>query len=267
MSLYLRRVLLVIVPILLVARVSLAESDSAKERRARTACLSGDYNEGIRLLSELFVATMDGTYVFNQGRCFQQNHRYEDAIARFQEYLRSEKKLSKVYRAKTEKHIEECKALLADEKAQAAPVAVQALPPPIVAPPPAPVVVPAKPVAPPTPKPNPPSVNNGRSGLRTAGIITASVGAAALVGGIVFNLESNSVARDLKKTDGYTSDRESDRKTYATLAWVGYGVGAACVATGTVLFLLGLRSTSAPSVALVPAVGPDQAGAALKGTF
>jgi hypothetical protein len=224
--------------------------------------LSGDYNEGVRLLSELFVATMDGTYVFNQGRCFQQNHRYQDAIARFQEYLRSEKKLSKVYKAKTQKHIEECQALLASEKAQVAPVAP---PPPVVAPPPAPVVVAAKPVAPPAPKPTPPS--NSGSGLRTAGIITASVGAAALIGGIIFNVESNSVAKDLKKTDGYTSSRESDRKTYATLAWVGYGVGAACVATGSVLFLLGLRSTSAPSVALVPAVGPDQAGAVLKGTF
>jgi len=46
-------------------------------------------------------------------------------------------------------------------------------------------------------------------------------------------------------------------------------VGAACVATGAVLYYLGLRSGSAGSTsfALVPAFAPGQAGALLKGAF
>jgi hypothetical protein len=96
------------------------------------------------------------------------------------------------------------------------------------------------------------------------------VGGAALVAGIVFNLKANSLASDLKKTDGYTSGKESDRKTYQALGWAGYGVGAACVATGAVLYVLGLRSSGSgngSTVAFVPAFAPGQAGAVVKGAF
>jgi hypothetical protein len=48
----------------------------------------------VQLLSELFVSTMDPTFIYDQARCFQQNRRYEDAIARFQEYLRTGKSVS-----------------------------------------------------------------------------------------------------------------------------------------------------------------------------
>jgi hypothetical protein len=63
-------------------------SKQAQERTARKACLGGDYNRGVNILADLFVTTKDPTYIFNQGRCFEQNHRYEDAISRFEEYLR-----------------------------------------------------------------------------------------------------------------------------------------------------------------------------------
>ena len=70
------------------------------------ACLSGDYTKGVAILSELFVDTKDPTYLFNQGRCFEQNRRYEDAVARFEEYLRiAEGKLDAADRAAAEKHI------------------------------------------------------------------------------------------------------------------------------------------------------------------
>ena len=254
---------LVLVPILLLlaVRVGHAESIDGKERRARTACLAGDYADGVRLLSELFVATMDATFIYNQGRCFEQNRRYEDAIGRFQEYLRAAKKLTKAERAGAQKHIDDCEEFLASERAEAAPV-VPAAPPP-----PAPAAVVTTPTQPePRPNPSAPRSSPG-SVLRTAGILTASVGGAALVAGIVLNYESNSLARDLKKTDGYTPDRESDRKTYETLGWVGYGASAACIAAGAILYILGSRSPSDASVAFVPAFAPDYAGGAVKGAF
>jgi hypothetical protein len=256
-------ILLVIVPAMLVARASYGESESAKEQRAKTACMAGDYTEGVHLLSELFVATMHETYIFNQARCFEQNRRYEDAISRFQDYLRIGKNIKKANRVKALAHIEECKALLASEKAQSTPIVPPTPPQPV---PPAPAPVAAKP-KPPARQSNPPAARRSGSGLRVAGIVTAAVGGAALVGGVIFNVESNSTARDLKKTDGYTPGRDSDRKTYATLAWVGYGVGAACVATGTLLYVLGRHSAREPSVAFAPAVGPDHVGGVLKGTF
>jgi hypothetical protein len=65
-----------------------AEQYAAQERAARKACLKGDYGKGVDILADLFVDTKDPTYIFNQGRCFEQNRRYEDAIGRFEEYLR-----------------------------------------------------------------------------------------------------------------------------------------------------------------------------------
>jgi len=265
-----RRILLVLVPVLLFARVGFAESRDAKERTARTACLAGDYAQGVRLLSELFVATKNWTFIYNQGRCFEQNRRYDDAIARFQEYLRAGKNLSASEEADAQKHIADCKELLASERAEMAraemaPIA-PASPPPVAAAPVAPPAVLATPAAL-TPPNTPPSPGSAGSGLRTAGILTAAVGGAALAAGVILNYKSNSLATDLKKTDGYTPGKESDRKTYETLGWVGYGVGAACVATGAILYILGSRSASETSVSLVPTLAPDHAGAFVKGAF
>lgn len=263
-----RKCLLLLVPFLLSAPAVQAgsiESVDAKVRRARTACLAGDYAEGTRLLSELFVATMNATFIYNQGRCFEQSRRYDDAVGRFQEFLRAGKKLTNAEKADAQKHIDDCKELLASERAQAAPVA-PAAPPQVAVVPVAPAALVTTPTAP-TLQPNPPSPGSAGSGLRTAGILTASVGGAALVAGIILNYESNSLAKELKKTDGYTSGKESDRKTYETFGWIGYGAGAACVAAGAILYIVGSRSASDPSLSLVPALAPEYAGAFVKGAF
>jgi len=265
-----RALLLIFVSALLAARFGHAESVDAKERRARTACLAGEYVEGVRLLSELFVSTMDATFIYNQGRCFEQSRRYEDAIGRFREYLRAGRKLTKTEKADARKHIDDCKELLASEKSEKS-QAVQASPAaaPPAHPPPVPVAPAAAVISPATPatQPSQPTGSNGGSGLRTAGIVTASVGGAALVAGIILNLKADSLASDLKSTDGYSSSKESDRKSYETMGWIGYGLGAACVATGAVLYVLGWRSVGATTVAFVPAVGPGQAAAVVKGAF
>ena len=107
------------------------------------------------------------------------------------------------------------------------------------------------------------------SGLRTAGIITASVGGAALVAGIILNLKVNSMASDFQNLNGYTDSKESDRNTYETLGWTSYGVGGACVATGAVLYYLGVKAgkNGFSSVALLPALAPGGAFAVVKGAF
>jgi tetratricopeptide (TPR) repeat protein len=263
------RYLLVLATVLLPAASARAAGIEAKERLARTACLAGDYAKGVALLSELFVSTLNPTYIYNQGRCFEQNRQYEDAISRFQEYLRAGKKLGKEAKAEAQKHIADCR----EELAQKAPQPAVVAPPP--APPPAPLPPPSLPPAP-TPDPATQTVQAGAqpasrpgSGLRTAGIVVTAVGGTALIAGLVLNLKVNSMADDLQKTDGWSDSKESDRKSYATLGWVSYGVGAACVATGAVLYVLGLRSTDggSGSVALAPAFGSDHAGAVLKGAF
>jgi hypothetical protein len=61
---------------LILPAVAHARSREGNERLARTACLSGDYAKGVALLAELYVSTRDIIYLFNQGRCFEQNGKY-----------------------------------------------------------------------------------------------------------------------------------------------------------------------------------------------
>ena len=251
------------VGLLLATSSALAASQQAQERTARTSCLSGDYAKGVAILSELFVDTKDATYIFNQGRCFEQNSRYQDAIARFQEYLRTGKKLSESDKADAQKHIADCEDMLAKQN-RAAEVASAPPPPPSAAP--APVVeVPAivQPASPPS--------ASGEPGahLRTTGVVTAAVGGAAVVTGVILNLKVNSMASDFQTLNGYTDNKESQRKSYEAWGWVSYGVGAACVATGAVLYYLGAQAGrhGNASVALLPAFAPGTAGAVLKGAF
>jgi hypothetical protein len=248
---------------------SAAAERQAQEKAARKACLSGDYAAGVAALSNLFVETRDPTYIYNQGRCFEQNRRYEDAIARFQEFLRAGRsKLEANDKAEAEQHIADCRQMLAQERggapAQTTPVPFPTPPPTAASPPPpaspqSPIVI--RPAAQPAP-------GSSGAGLRVGGIVVASLGVAAVGTGLLLNLKANSMVDDMYgSVDGYS--KESDRKDYETIAWVGYGVGAACVATGVILYTLGVRAKSRPAgnVALVPTVAPDHAGAALTGAF
>jgi tetratricopeptide (TPR) repeat protein len=256
----------------LAAAPALAAGKQAKERAARKACLNGDYAKGVSILSELFVDTKDPTYLFNQGRCFEQNHRYEDALSRFEEYLRApEEKLGVADRAAAEKHIEDCKSRLPDQssKSQAsAPQPFVPLPPTLAGPSESTSTsesstsIAAEPEQQPSPA-------HSRSGLRVAGIVTASVGVAAAVAGVLLNLKANSMADSMSTTVGDYKARDTSRKNYQTMAWIGYGAGAACVVTGAILYGFGLRGggNSSTSVALLPAIGPGQAGALLTGGF
>jgi len=243
-----------------------------KERTARKACLNGDYAKGIDILSDLFVNTKDPTYIFNQGRCLEQNHQYKEAIERFREFLRTDEtlKLKPDDKAAAEKHIAACKDTLGTEAAPAPTVPEPlAPPPPTLAPPtaaPAPEIPPAI-VAQPESRPQ---SGTAGSGLRIAGIVTATFGVAALGAGVGLNVLANNTIADMESTkDGYSSGKNSTHNTYVTLAWVGYGVGAACIVTGAVLYGLGLkaRSNSSSNVAVVPTVGSGRAGAALIGAF
>ena len=80
----------------------------AKKRAAKTACLSGDYTKGVALLAEIYVDTNNPIYLFNQGRCFQQNGRYEEAVTRFREYQRKNADAGGAHDPEAEKQIAEC---------------------------------------------------------------------------------------------------------------------------------------------------------------
>ena len=245
-------------------------SKHAQERLAKKACLAGDPAKGVEVLAELYVDTNDVTYIFNQGRCFEQNRRYEDAIGRFREYLtKAGDQLSDDDKAVAQKHIETCESYLPKSEPRS-----PLVPEPVAV---APIVQTAPPAG---GAPEPQTVGvattaqqpdkNAGSGLRIAGIVVGSVGLVALGTGVALNLKVNSMSTDLEKPDNYNRDTDSSRKDYKTLGWIGYGVGAAFLAGGSLLYYLGWRSgrhSARLDVALVPTLAPGAAGALLAGAF
>jgi hypothetical protein len=74
---------------------ALGANVESKERSAKKACLLGDVNKGADILADLYVETNDPVYIYNQGRCFEQNGKDEQAVLRFKEYLRKDSNLGK----------------------------------------------------------------------------------------------------------------------------------------------------------------------------
>jgi hypothetical protein len=236
-----------------------AAGKEAKERAARKACLTGEPVAGVGILADLFIDTHDTTYLFNQGRCFEQNRRYEDAIGRFREYLMKAKDLGQDEKADTEKHIAACESYLREKpseekKAEASTKNIEITP---RATPPQPEVAVVEPKA---------RRESDGASFRAAGIVVAVLGGAGLGAGVALNLKVNSMATDLES--GYDPSVDSSRKNYKTAMWVGYGAGAACLIGGGVLYYLGWRhSQDLPSVALVPTVTSEMVGTAVWGAF
>jgi hypothetical protein len=234
-------------------------SKDAKQRAAKKACLTGDPAAGVAILTDLYLDTGDPTHLFNQGRCFEQNRRYEDAIGRFREYLVKAKGLTAEVRADTEKHISDCESYLQKKPGEPAKpeppkTAVEA--------PTAGQITPAVVTA------RPPVEEAGRPGrgLRIAGTVVAALGVAGVATGVVLNLEVNSMSNDLE--GDWNPDANSTREGYKTAGWIAYGAGAACMVGGVVLYLLGRqRGEHSASVAIVPTVGRDMAGTSVVGVF
>lgn len=245
-----------------------SNSPEAQEKAARKACLTGDYNTGLSILADLFVESQNPVYVFNQGRCLEQNSRYKEAIARFEEFLRiaDNHELPDDAKSIARKHLAGCKAKVAEENPVPTPAPVAQ---PVPQPPPQPAVPPpVQTVEEPKVLPEP---SSGGKGLLIGGIVTGSVGVGAVIAGYFFGKKSNDLIAEMQShPDDYSSNKHSNQQTYKTLAWVGYGVGAACIAGGVVMIAIGASRPASPAqteVALMPAIGPGQAGILLRGGF
>lgn len=98
---------------------------------------------------------------------------------------------------------------------------------------------------------------SGPSGLRVASYVTAGVGAAALVLGVVEGINvkaQNETLGNLAGTaPGQVPDQLASAKTSATIANIGMIAGGAAIAAGVVMFFLSPSEapTAVPSVAVV----------------
>ena len=109
--------------------------------------------------------------------------------------------------------------------------------------------------------------------MRTTGVILAVAGAGATAAGVVFSVLTNNIKNQVE-SDGrkgfFDPTKDARGRTYATLQWVGYGVGAAAILAGTITYAFGYKSgqqDTGQSVAVLPMVGPGRGGALLQGRF
>ena len=234
--------------VLLTLAPSPARAADQRAEEARRECLAGRTQRGIDLLAALYAETRDANYIYNQGRCFQQNGRPDEAITRFREYLRAADDLSPQEQADVRRQIADCEQTAERQRRPPAPAPA--------------TVVAAKP-APPEPPPD-----QGR-GLRLGGAITAAVGVAALGAGVAMSARARAVEQEIEARFQTTGD--FSRRTYdsgrraSTLAWIGYAGGAAALGAGALCYYLGTRAPA--RVAAAPALAPGMAGGVLRVGF
>lgn len=270
---------LVVGIVLVLASVALAQAQDPREIEARKDCLTGKYEAGTALLAELFAETGNPNFVYNQARCFEQNAKPDEAIQRFREYLRIAGTLSADEKAAVDGHIAECRAMKAEQEQQRAAAPVEpAVPSPVVVPQSGPWSEPGGPLPAAdtaTSMDRTVAVSAEGSGavLRRWGIVTGSIGVAAVGSGVVFSLLTRSTQQQVESDAGnrfFDPNKDARGRLYETLQWVGYGVGAAAIAAGGIMYFFGRgvsQHDSVQPVALVPAVGPRQGGLVLQGRF
>jgi hypothetical protein len=190
--------------VLTASGVAWGQDRDPREADAQHACLTGDYQHGIDLLAQLYIVSDDVNYLYNQGRCLQQNGRFAEAIPRFREYLRKVKDPSPAEVADAEKQIAECRRL-----ADPPPPAVQAqvLPP-----------------------------DDGARSRRIGGVL-AVIGAVALVGAMAAGLAVQSFEKDEEQQFDPTRNLWGSR--LEVLQWAGYGLGAISLGVGASFWVAG----------------------------
>jgi hypothetical protein len=223
-----------------------------REVEARRECLAGRYQRGIDLLAVLFTETKDPNHIFNQGRCYEQNNRPDEAISRFREYLRKAPNLPASEAAEVQGHIRDCEKLKAEQQAAAHPASATD------------VELRERLAR---------DEERRARNLRIAGVSIAAAGAAALAFGGYMSYRTRTLETDFQDKQRLQMGAFFDRKAYNSgqraelFQWIGYAVGAVAIGTGGIFYYLGYREREGDKVALVPVVGPGGAEAHLRWHF
>jgi uncharacterized protein HemX len=231
----------------------------AREAEAKRACDGGRVDEGARLLRELFVTTNDATYIFNLGRCFEQNSRVEAALSQFRTYL-ARKDVDPAAAAHARDFIATHEPPAA---ATSAPVPVAPASPAelsAVTPTTTTAAVPASP---------------GKT-LRMAGIASGALGVLGLAGGVYYGLETRRLQKEAREAvargeenEMWVTDHNAKGEQAERLQKVLLGAGGVALAAGAVLYYFGVRADhrAQETAHAYPFLLRDGAGAALGGRF
>jgi tetratricopeptide (TPR) repeat protein len=256
--------------VVLVAAVANAEPPSRAARAKAEAHYRAGEDYHRRGKYQQAVAEYQAAYdlaplpllLFNIAQAYRLGGDKRNALSYYERYLAAEPDGRSATQASL--HAEALRKAIAMEEAQRPPPE-----PPPPEPPPAsePVVAPAPPPPRPMPVAPPPEAERqgGGGGLRVAGLVTAGLGVAAVGGGVYFGLHARSLANEV--ADTYSMDKVDQGQAANRNMYICYGVGAAAIVTGGVLYWLGARAGSDAPIAVAPVVGPTTAGLEMRGRF
>lgn len=199
-----------------------AQPRGDRARDAQVACLAGRYQQGVELLAQLYVETGDPNYIYNQGRCYQQNARFDEALGRFHEYRRKATPLPAADLADLNAKIAECERMRALQTGGVAQRADQ---------PRADLVQPGLSEA------ERARLNAESARLRKAGVVLWVIAAASLAVGVASSIAVEAVER---KNNGIReADDDGTGQRLELIQWFAYGAAAVTGVGGTALYFLG----------------------------
>ena len=251
------------------ARIDRTRAKQARQafEMGKKAYTAGEFDKAIELWKEGYELKDDPILLYNIAQAYRQKGDAAKAIFYYRGYLRDAPQARN--RPEVEARMAELQRGIEEAERAAQPVP-SPVPPPALTPE-------VQEVA-----PAPPPVESGEEprsgkGMRVAGIVTMGVGVAAIGAATFFGLRARSLASELEDATRAgqpwsqdLADKESRGKTMNTLSLVGFGVGAAAVVTGGILYYLGARKDARAAeerTAFLPAIGPDGAQANLRVTF
>jgi tetratricopeptide (TPR) repeat protein len=225
-----------------VAQTAAPATTDAREQEARAACAAGRVDEGVKILADLLAQTEDMTYVFNQGRCFQQNGRPKEALTRFREFLRRAGSADADAKKEAEGFAAELESEIATDEARGAKIAAEA--------------------------------GDGGRTLRLTGMALGAGGVAAVLVGLGLSLK---VRSQKQETEAYARRTdldfaELDRKIaagnrYEAWQWPAYLLGAAALIGGGTCYWIGHTRIPTEQVSLTALVTPSEVRGSMEFRF
>jgi tetratricopeptide (TPR) repeat protein len=265
----------------------------------------GHWDEAAEEFEKAYAARNDPTFIYNMAQAFRRKGDAKRALELYKNYLIKAPRSPR--RPEIEQRIETLQAQVSEAQRAGRsaapepahePPSVGPSPPPVV--PPVPTEVPASAaeaapapaeapavaptpspafVSPPVPAPAPAAAyvaapapgpeaeaTPGR-GLRIGGIVTGVTGLVVIGGGIFFSLETDQYASSVENGSVFNPYFDDRGKLYEKLQWVCYGLGVGLVATGAILYGVGVGKGRAAQVALVPTLVRGGAGLGAQGVF
>lgn len=250
-----------------------SDADVAREHfvKGTRAYDLGLYDEAVAEYMAAYKLKDDPVFLFNIGQAHRRAGHPAEALRFYKTYL------SKLPAADNRADVEAKIADLTKQLEQPPRSAEQPAPSPTTEAVPPASALPAEPptqtARPPdlaTPEPALVVANPGR-GQRIAGVVTGAGGLLLLGAGVAFAVLARQAGNDLSDLDKnkgvFDPSTQDAGKRDQVLAAVLVGSGAAALATGTVLYLLGTRTRAAPSLAVLPSLTRASAGAKVQVVF